>query len=220
VSSTGRTGSRFRPGNDVEVIPTVAGLCGKCLREMWAALPDSDRSGRLEVATDLRHCKPCYRYITTTGRDPRYKTGAAAERLPVELAEDDDSWRADPARMLCSSIGAVDVFEPDPMSDEDDGRTKWERTEFLESRRLTATRICARCPAMWDCRNAARERGYEGLWGGWFFTRVSWTDLDTGAMGPTRYTSAPERRRLLAGLTRNGFDQDGEPLADEGAAVA
>lgn len=220
MSTTGRTGSRFRPGNDVEIIPMSAGLCVKCLRQVWTGLRHGAEAGQLEVAADGRHCKPCYRYIVETGLDPRLSRGSSAERLPVELPEADESWRADPARMLCSSIGPVEVFDPDPMPDEPHGRSKWEQTEFLESRRLTAARICQRCPVMWQCRDAARAQGYEGLWGAWWFTRVSWLDLETGAMGPTRNTPAQDRRRLLAGLQRAGFDEDGEPLPDEGVAVA
>lgn len=208
----GRFASRFRPEYTPDSIPRVAGLCVKCLRTMWTNLGDQGRKGMVTVSADGLHCNSCRRYMRETGGlDPREHRGSPAERIPAELPESDRSWRDNPDRR-CLDVGA-EVFEPDPEDLSDaliaDLHTVW------DNRRYAAVNVCGDCPVMRQCRAAAQERGYEGLWGGRFFTVDEWVDLVTGAKGPTINANARTRQKLLAALERAGYTEDGEPIPAE-----
>lgn len=197
--------ARFRTLLTSERTPYFAGLCRLCLREMWANLKDGARNGLVAVSGDGRTCETCVRYLREQdGADPRESKGSPAERIPAE--RDEDQWWHQFA--LCRGIG-VEPFAPDPMPGEKGPRG------VGTTRRYIAAFLCGDCPVARECRTAALEHGYEGIWGGRFFHRNTWLDLFTDLRGPTIHASAPQRRKLLAKLAEAGYDEFGEPLDEE-----
>jgi hypothetical protein len=211
----GRTESRFRGSYEPNRLPRVAGLCRYCHRQMWTSLPERDRRGKIVVSRDGRTCDPCQRYVRTTGKDPREKAGSAAEMVPAEYPEDDQWWR-DSGLPHCAGVGGG-PFEPDPLPEELAATPDEERLAIAEMRRYIAAFVCGPCPVAEECRAAARVHGYEGMWGGRFFTRQTWTDPLTGLRGPTMHAREPLRLRLTARLAERGYDADGEPLTEDAA---
>ena len=204
------TRSGVGAGRGYDLMPTAAGLCVKCRRKMWAHLAHGpDRP--VAVSADGTHCEPCARYMRETGGDPRLKKGNPAERVPAEMAEADTTWRAEPLELLCSGIGP-EPFYPEPFYDDPQPPVE-EREELLETRRYIARELCAYCPVARSCRQAALDRGYEGVWGGRFFRRNTWYDiLHPEISGPTIHAGQPRTRDMVERLQRLGYDAAGEPL--------
>ena len=204
--------SRFRPHYEIDTMPRVVGLCVTCRRTMWTKLPHGPHRP-VAASGDGRHCEPCARYMRETGRDPRFKKGNPAERVPAEMSESDPSWRDDPTVMRCTDIGP-EPFWPDPFTEELQEIPDADREVMLETRHDIAEKVCARCPVLQGCRRAATELGAEGLWGGRFYRRNSWVDLlHPEVFGPTVHTPNPRRVEMVARLRRRGLDESGEPLA-------
>lgn len=216
----GRFASRFRPNHDPTTLPRVVGLCVSCLRPMWSHIYRAAPYPRaVTVSTDKRHCNPCYRYIQETGCDPQTKKGSAAERIPAEMPEPDDSWRYRPNGPACRDTDPL-AFIPDPLPEDLAAIPERERESTLELRRFVAEHVCGPCPVRRECGATADACGFEGLWGGRFFTRTRWTNLVTGVAGPTRHTSKKERERLLLALSTAGLGADGEPVPDGNLAAS
>lgn len=205
--SDGRHASRFRDPWEPNRLPRVAGLCRSCLRQMWTNLPQHHRGGKIAVGGDGVHCEPCLRYIRETGRNPQDKPGNSAEVIASERPEDDQWWR-DPDLIRCFGVGGG-AFEPDPLPDDDQATD--DRVGALELRRYVAAFVCGACPVAFECRQAARVHGYEGMWGGRFYARTWWMDPLTGMRGPTMHTREPIRSKMVAALGAAGYDEDGEP---------
>lgn len=206
-----------------ETIPFVAGMCATCKRPMWAGTKDHQHKGIVVVSSDGNHCDACLRYIRETGKDPRHKVGTPAERIPAEWAETNDSWRDDPFLMSCSGVGPQRAFDPEGFPEELQAMPEGERDELIHERRYYAEKVCDDCMVKLDCRATALKYGYEGLWGGWFFTRTRWIDmLRIGVKGPTRHMKAQGRARMIGILARQGLDAVGQPLPtdNDGEAVA
>jgi hypothetical protein len=193
-------------------IPYVSGLCVKCLREMWTNIPEDDRRGMVIACGDGRHCETCRRFIREHGGDPRDHQGSPAERIPEEREETDQWWR-DPDLVRCFGVGGG-PFDPDPMPDEDTDDEETRRALWAQ-RRYIAAFVCGPCPVAVECRRAARVHGYEGMWGGRYYARLSWLDPLTGDRGPTLHTKPRERDRLMTRLLAKGYDVDEEKIEAE-----
>lgn len=211
----GRLLARFGTPPSVEPrYPRAVGLCRTCQRQMWTNL--SSHRGQVAVSRDGVHCDPCFAYIRRTGKDPRDQRGNPAERIPAERPESDPSWRAHPDRR-CDGIDGG-PFEPDPLPEED-GATPADYRDRTEMRRYIATFVCGPCPVAAACRGAAAAHGWEGMWGGRFFTATAWVDpRDYSLHGPTLHTREPDRVRWTAELAARGYDADGEPFPAEESA--
>lgn len=201
-----RAVSRFKNDNMTDRYgpPRCVGLCRYCWRPIWTDL-GSDRK-LIRAAVDGDQCQSCETWIKRhPGQDPRDRTGAAAERVPAERPEADPGWRELSA---CAGLPS----EPfDPELDDDDpvrqAQTDVERGKIWDARRYAAT-VCAGCPVREQCRRVADAHAYEGIWGGRFYSRTSWLDLDTGERGDTMYARQRDRdrhaRRTARGIAASG----------------
>jgi hypothetical protein len=192
----GRHASRFRDTYVPDTLPRVVDLCVSCQRPMWTNLPKSELRGNVTVSGDARHCTSCLRTINKTGDNPQDKKGSAAERLREERAEDDPSWRDNPD-LICSEVDG-EWFAPEPFPEELAAIPADVQDDMWDDRHYVARRICGPCPVRGACRAAALERGWQGLWGGAFFTRTQWVDLLSRRRrtGPTIHATATDRKAL------------------------
>lgn len=176
----------------VHAIPRSHGLCRFCLRDMWTG--DAPR-GKAVVGPDRTMCTACHQIITTGGGDPCLVSGTKAEQVPAERPEDNPRWRDDPDRN-CRDLPPL-FFDDDLDADDPEyvEQTKQERSAVWMERRKVARRLCHTCPVMEQCRAAALAHGYEGLWGGAWFSRNRWEDLVTRESGATIHARGRARKR-------------------------
>ena len=183
--------SRFRDAWEPDTLPRIVGLCRLCRRPMETNRPD--HKGHVMASVDRVHCTSCLRHIRTTGGDPRDKKGHPAEQVPAERPEEDDPrWRDFGP---CASSDPV-AFDPPPSAEERVAMSGEELEALEAERRYAARKVCGPCPVREQCRQAARMKGYEGTWGGWFFHRTYWVDPRSNRRGPTIHAKAEDRKAL------------------------
>lgn len=178
-----------------ESIPQSRGLCRYCLREMWNGkrIP----AGKCR-STDRGFCATCERWIQRYNEDPRLSKFSVAEQVPAERAESGVGWKDSPDRRcadLPTQFFAAELDSDDPEFVE---LTTHERKEQWAQRRSIAVTLCGSCPFITRCRTNAQQMGYEGLWGGVWFSRLRWEDLVTGEQGPTIHASRRAREQYEA----------------------
>lgn len=157
--------------------PHVVGLCSDCRREMWTGT-DHPPTG-LKVSPDPRYCGTCHHWrVAHPGQDPRYARNTRAEQVPAEWGEDDPTWRP---RGNCAGSDEPELFDPFP--DVDEREPGWSAEIAVKTAQVAADSYCSFCPVILICRAKAEHHGYEGVWGGAFFDRETWTDLLVPGVG-------------------------------------
>jgi hypothetical protein len=176
--------------------PLDAGLCKFCRRQMWTNFNDGKSPGVLRASsTRPGVCATCSLALDRhPDRDPRDSQGAA-ERIPAEAPEADTSWRPHSACLDSPPELFFPDLDPDEAPMEDDAA----RRLVLTQRRQTARAFCANCPVLEECQNTADAHGFEGLWGGRFYTRTQWHSLlGDGAKGLTMFSKRIRSERRAA----------------------